>query len=183
MAVKAGRPANPSVPRGCGADAAPACDDGNRQVKELRLARGLQSVVSGKNEMAASPLAESTTTLKVLAHPARLRLLGMLRSGGLCVCQAAAAMGSPFSTVSEHLGELKRAGLVVERREGRWVTYSLAATPEARVHLEHVFALIRGDAVIRQDERVARRVRRVPPAKLCDAGLDLTRFGLEPAAS
>ena len=90
---------------------------------------------------------------------------------------------SPFSTVSEHLGELKRAGLVVERREGRWVTYSLAATREARVHLQHVFALIGGDAVIRQDERVVRKVRRVPPAKLCDAGLDLSRFGLEPAVS
>ena len=133
--------------------------------------------------MATSPLAEATTTLKALAHPARLRLLAMLRSGGLCVCQAAAAMGAPFSTVSEHLGELKRAGLVVERREGRWVTYSLSGTREARVHLEHVFALVGGDAVIRHDERVVRKVRRVPPAKLCDAGLDLSRFGLEAAVS
>ena len=133
--------------------------------------------------MATSRLAAATMTLKVLSHPARLRLLAMLRSGGLCVCQAAVATGSPVSTVSEHLGELKRAGLVVERREGRWVTYSLAGTREAGVYLEHVFALVGGDAVIRRDERVARKVRRVPPAKLCDAGLDLGRFGLEPAVS
>jgi ArsR family transcriptional regulator len=146
------------------------------------VARELHSVVSENGEMALGLLADSTTTLKVLAHPARLRLLAMLRSGGLCVCQAAAAMGSPFSTVSEHLGELKRAGLVVESREGRWVTYCLAATPEARVHLKHVFALIGADAVIRRDDRVVRRVRRLPPADLCDAGLDLRRFGLEPAA-
>ena len=92
-------------------------------------------------------------------------------------------MGSPFSTVSEHLGELKRAGLVVERRDGRWVTHSLAGTREARVHLEHVFALVGGDAVIRQDARGVRKLRRVPPVKLCDAGLDLSRLGLEPAVS
>ena len=133
--------------------------------------------------MATGSLVQLTATLKTLAHPARLRLLAMLRSGGLCVCQAAAAVGSPFSTVSEHLGELKRAGLVVEHREGRWVTYSLAATPEARAHLEHVFGLIGGDALVRKDERLVRKVRRVPPADLCEAGLDLKSFGLEPAAS
>jgi DNA-binding transcriptional ArsR family regulator len=104
----------------------------------------------------------------------------MLRSGGLYVCQAAAAMGSPFSTVSEHLGELKRVGLVVERREGRWVTYSLSATPEARAHLQHVFGVIGGDVLIHNDERLVRKVRRVPPADLCEAGLDLRSFGMEP---
>jgi ArsR family transcriptional regulator len=147
------------------------------------VARALHSGVSENAEMAASPLAESTATLKALAHPARLRLLAMLRSGGLCVCQAAAAMAAPFSTVSEHLGELKRAGLLVERREGRWVTYTLARTPEARAHLRHVFAFIGGDAVVREDERVVRKVRRVPPATLCGAGLDLKRLGLEASTS
>jgi DNA-binding transcriptional ArsR family regulator len=131
--------------------------------------------------MEASSLTDAAATLKSLAHPSRLRLLAMLRSGGLCVCQAAAAMASPFSTVSEHLGELKRAGLVVEHREGRWVTYNLAATPQARGHLEHVFRLIAGDGTVRKDTQVARRVRRVPPAALCGAGLDLRRFGLTAA--
>jgi ArsR family transcriptional regulator len=132
--------------------------------------------------MTASSLAELTSTLRILAHPARLRLLAMLRSGGLCVCQAAAALGSPLSTVSEHLNELKRAGLLVERRQGRWVTYSLAVAPEARALLEHVWALI-GDATwVRKDERVVRRVRRLAPADLCQADLDLSKFGFEPAA-
>jgi ArsR family transcriptional regulator len=107
----------------------------------------------------------------------------MLRSGGLCVCQAAAALGSPVSTVSEHLAELKRAGLAVEHRDGRWVTYSLAATPEAHALLEHIWGVIGGDAVVRLDVRIVRRLRRVPRADLCEAGLDLGRFGLERAAS
>jgi ArsR family transcriptional regulator len=130
--------------------------------------------------MEASPLANAATVLRTLAHPVRLRLLAMLRSGGLYVCQAAAAMGSPFSTVSEHLGELKRAGLVVERRQGRWVTYSLSDSREARAHLQYVFGVIERDVLLRNDERLVRRVRRVAPADLCEAHLDLRRFGLEP---
>ena len=131
--------------------------------------------------MTTGPLVQLNATLKALAHPARVRLLAMLRSGGLRVCQAAAALGSPVSTVSEHLGELKRAGLVVERREGRWVTYSLAVVPGAQRLLGHILELVAADAVIRQDARVVRRVRKVSPADLCDAGLDLGRFGFEPA--
>jgi ArsR family transcriptional regulator len=131
--------------------------------------------------MTTDPLAQLTGTLKVLSHPARLRLLAMLRSGGLCVCQAAAALASPVSTVSEHLAELKRAGLLVERREGRWVTYSLAAAPEARALLQHVWALLGASACVGKDERVARRVRRLDREALCEAGLDLRRFGFEAA--
>ncbi len=133
--------------------------------------------------MTTSPLAQLTGTLKVLAHPTRLRLLAMLRSGGLCVCQAAAALGAPVSTVSEHLADLKRAGLADERRDGRWVTYRLAVAPEACALLDHVWGQIGGDAVVRQDERIVRKLRRVSRTDLCEAGLDLGRFGLGRAAS
>jgi ArsR family transcriptional regulator, arsenate/arsenite/antimonite-responsive transcriptional repressor len=132
--------------------------------------------------MTIGPLAQTTATLRVLAHPARLRLLAMLRSGGLCVCQAAAVLGSPVSTVSEHLGELKRAGLLAERRQGRWVTYSLDVAAEASDLLGFLLELIATDALIRRDAGVVKRVRRVPPIDLCDADLDLRRFGIEPAS-
>jgi ArsR family transcriptional regulator len=133
--------------------------------------------------MTIGPLAQTTATLKVLAHPARLRLLTMLRAGGLCVCQAAAALGSPVSTVSEHLSELKRAGLVAERRQGRWVTYSLDVAPAARGLLRQLFELIGRDALIRQDAEVVKRVRTVSPIDLCDAGLDLRRLGIQTVRS
>lgn len=132
--------------------------------------------------MTIGPLAQTTATLKALAHPARLRLLTMLRAGGLCVCQAAAALGSPVSTVSEHLSELKRAGLVAKRRQGRWVTYSLGVAPAARALLRQVFELIAADALISQDAGIVKRVRRVSPTDLCDAGLDLGRFGIKHSA-
>jgi ArsR family transcriptional regulator, arsenate/arsenite/antimonite-responsive transcriptional repressor len=140
----------------------------------------LQYAISEIGEMNSSPLGRTTGILKALAHPARLRVLAMLRSGGLCVCQVAAAMGAPVSTVSEHLGELKRAGLLLERREGRWVSYSLA--DEASALLDHIWDLIGSDPLVRQEERLVRRLRRLPVAALCDAGLDLARFGLKPAS-
>jgi len=144
------------------------------------MARSLQYVVSEIGEMNRGPLGHTTGILKALAHPARLRVLGMLRSGGLCVCQVAAAMGSPVSTVSEHLGQLRRAGLVLERREGRWVSYSLA--DEAPALLDHIWGLIGSDPLVRQEERLVRRLRRLPVTDLCDAGLDLAKFGLKPAS-
>jgi DNA-binding transcriptional ArsR family regulator len=140
----------------------------------------LHYVVSEIGEMNHGPLGRTAGILKAISHPARLRVLAMLRSGGLCVCQVAAAMGSPVSTVSEHLGELKRAGLVVERRDGRWVFYSLADGAPAL--LDHIWGLIGSDPLVRQEERLVRRVRRLPVTALCDAGLDLARFGLKPAS-
>jgi ArsR family transcriptional regulator len=140
----------------------------------------LHYVLSEIGEMKHGPLGRTTSTLKALAHPARLRVLAMLRSGGLCVCQVAAAMGSPVSTVSEHLGELKRAGLVLERRDGRWVSYSLA--DEASGLLDHIWDLIGTDPLVRREESLVRRLRRLPVTELCDAGLDLARFGLKPAS-
>jgi ArsR family transcriptional regulator len=136
----------------------------------------------GPAAMTLDPLTHLAGTLKVLSHPARLRLLAMLRSGGLCVCQAAAALGSPVSTVSEYLSELKRAGLLVERREGRWVTYSLAGAPEARALLQHVWDLIGDQAWVGKDARVVRKVRRLGREDLCHAGLEQEKFGFEPAS-
>lgn len=91
----------------------------------------------------------------------------MLRGGGLWVCQVRAALGLAPSTVSAHLSELKRAGLVVEQRDGRWVRYSLANDPSATALLETLFTLVEGDERIRADAQLARRLRAVPVEKLC----------------
>lgn len=63
--------------------------------------------------------------LKAVAHPLRLRVLGLLAGGELCVCQVAEVLQVPVSSVSEALRELRRAGFVVERKDGRWVHVSL----------------------------------------------------------
>ena len=63
--------------------------------------------------------------LKAASHPLRLRILALLASGELCVCQVAEVLAVPASSVSEALRELRRAGFVVERKEGRWVFVSI----------------------------------------------------------
>jgi ArsR family transcriptional regulator len=66
--------------------------------------------------------------LKVLADPTRLRIVGLLAQRELCVCDLEALLGISQSMTSHHLGVLRRAGLLLQRREdrdARWVYYRL----------------------------------------------------------
>ena len=56
----------------------------------------------------------------------RLRILGMLRDGELCVCHIVDVLGVPQPKASRHLAYLRRAGLVLARKEGQWSYYRLA---------------------------------------------------------
>ncbi len=62
---------------------------------------------------------------KALAHPSRQLMLDALAEGELCVCELTELVGADQSTVSKHLGVLKQAGLVQDRREGTMVMYRL----------------------------------------------------------
>jgi DNA-binding transcriptional ArsR family regulator len=128
--------------------------------------------------MPESRLSQATEIFKAAGHPARLRLQSMLRPGGLCVCQITAVLGLAVSTVSAHLAELKRAGLVVEHKDGRWVSYSLAENAEARELLGRVWALVGEDPQVEADARLVRGLRRIPVEELCRVDLDFTRLGL-----
>ncbi len=65
--------------------------------------------------------------LTALAEPTRLRILALLGSGDLCVCEIQRALRVAQPTVSRHLAYLRRAGLVTTRREGLWIHYERAA--------------------------------------------------------
>ena len=70
--------------------------------------------------------------LKALADPTRLRIVGLLAQRELCVCDLELLLGASQSMTSHHLGVLRRAGLLLQRREerdARWVYYRLH--PEA----------------------------------------------------
>jgi arsenate reductase/ArsR family transcriptional regulator len=126
----------------------------------------------------SSRLTQATEVFKAVAHPARLRMLSMLRPGGLCVCQITSVLDLAVSTVSAHLAELKRAGLVVEHKDGRWVTYSLTGGTEAGELLGRVWALVGDDPQVEADARLVRDLRRIPVEELCRVDLDFTRLGL-----
>src|ERR1035437_4332209 len=94
--------------------------------------------ISAFAEMTKSGLSATTAAAQAPAHPPRLRVLAMLSGGPLCVCQITAVLGSAPSTVSEHLRELKRAGLLVEEKNGKFVSYRLAPARDAARWLQAV---------------------------------------------
>jgi DNA-binding transcriptional ArsR family regulator len=123
-------------------------------------------------------LATTVDVLKALAHPVRLRIVAMLRGGELCVCQMTAVLELAASTVSAHLADLKRAGLVEERKDGRWVFHRLAQDEAAAGHLGPVWTSLARDPQLEADARVLRELRRVPVETLCRVDLDLGRLGI-----
>jgi len=81
------------------------------------------------NRPAQSPAIPSAPTTARLFHAlsdeTRLAILGMLRRGERCVCDLQEALDSPQSRLSFHLKVLRQAGLVKDRKEGRWSYYSV----------------------------------------------------------
>jgi DNA-binding transcriptional ArsR family regulator len=77
----------------------------------------------------ARDLRSLVENLKAVAHPLRLRVLGLLGAGELCVCQVAEALSVPVSSVSEALRELRRVDFIRERKEGRWVYVAVHDQP------------------------------------------------------
>jgi ArsR family transcriptional regulator len=65
---------------------------------------------------------------KALADQTRLRILALLGSDEVCVCNIHDTLGLPQPTVSRHLAYLRRTGLVDARREGVWMHYRVSAS-------------------------------------------------------
>jgi ArsR family transcriptional regulator len=61
----------------------------------------------------------------------RLRLLNLLRTGETCVCDLVDVIGAPQPKISRHLAYLKKSGLVIARKDGFWMHYSLAPASTA----------------------------------------------------
>jgi len=90
----------------------------------------------------SGPVHEMKANLfRVLGHPARVRILELLRGGERSVGSLQAELGLDSGGTSQHLSALRRIGFVESRREGTSVFY--------RVDDEHVFELLEaGRAII-----------------------------------
>lgn len=66
---------------------------------------------------------------QAVAEDTRFRIVQRLAGGERCVCELQDEMDAAQSRLSFHLKKLKDAGVVADRRDGRWVYYSLV--PEA----------------------------------------------------
>jgi ArsR family transcriptional regulator len=76
----------------------------------------------------------AVTLFHALSDDTRLSIIGMLRSGERCVCELQDELDAEQSRLSFHLKVLRDAGLVSDRREGRWSYYSIVPERLAEVH-------------------------------------------------
>ncbi|HJQ65164.1 MAG TPA: metalloregulator ArsR/SmtB family transcription factor [Gemmatimonadales bacterium] len=84
-----------------------------------------------------------------LSDETRLRIIARLRGGERCVCELMDAVDAAQSRLSFHLKALKDAGIVNDRREGRWNYYSIA--PDAREALIGALVLLEARSSAHQD--------------------------------
>jgi ArsR family transcriptional regulator len=100
-------------------------------------------------------LARVAQLFHALSDETRLGILEMLRGGERCVCDLQDALGAAQSRLSFHLRVLREAGLVTDRREGRWSYYAIVPDVLAEVH----------DAAVAM--RPTPRSRRALPSRPC----------------
>ncbi len=100
------------------------------------------------------------TLFKALADVTRLRILGLLLTGEVCVCDIHESLKIPQPKASRHLAYLRHAGLVETRRQGLWIHYRIAETADPVLRaiagaVEH--ALTHLDVVRKDAERLQKR--------------------------
>ena len=125
--------------------------------------------------MKISNLTSAVAIARALGHPARLRTVAMLCSGELCVCQITEVLKLAPSTVSAHLKELKQAGLVSERKDGRWVYFNLIDDENTRSWIEAALSPSASDPQLEADGRLVDELRRLPVEDLCRFGYEAAR--------
>ena len=76
----------------------------------------------------------AVTLFLALSDATRLGILDMLKDGERCVCELQDELDAAQSRLSFHLRVLKDAGLVADRKEGRWMYYTIASDALADVH-------------------------------------------------
>jgi ArsR family transcriptional regulator len=72
------------------------------------------------------PMDSFVRVMKALSDPNRVRIVKMLQRRMMCVCELQAALGVAQPTVSKHLKILEEAGLVILRKDGLWVHYTVS---------------------------------------------------------
>src|SRR6185312_4230740 len=83
---------------------------------------------------AESKLARAAALFHALSDETRLGIMEMLRGGERCVCELTDELDAAQSRLSFHLRVLKEAGLVTDRKEGRWSYYTIVPEALAEVH-------------------------------------------------
>lgn len=82
----------------------------------------------------AVDLSRAAELFHALSDEMRLAIIEMLRGGERCVCELQDELEAAQSRLSFHLRVLKDAGVVEDRREGRWAFYRIVPDALAEIH-------------------------------------------------
>lgn len=116
---------------------------------------------------------------KALSEEIRLRIIKLLESGELCVCDIVSALDMSQPKISFHLNALKEAGLIKDRKQGKWIHYSLNdADLFARMLMVSVCEKSSGDVIAADRKRLSYFLQSkktapdcgAPKSKTCSAG-------------
>jgi len=85
-----------------------------------------QKLISLVDRLDEEALSSEVKIFKAFADINRLKIVKLLKEGELCVCELTVALDNSQSTVSHHLSILKNAGVIKERKEGKWSYFRLS---------------------------------------------------------
>lgn len=97
---------------------------------------------------------------RALADRTRLRLINLMADQEICVCYLVEVIDAPQPKISRHLAYLRRAGIVLARRDGKWMHYKLALPAD-----HHEAAILQTTlAALRRDKKLQNDFRRLSQA-------------------
>jgi ArsR family transcriptional regulator len=94
---------------------------------------------------------------KALSDKNRMIMVKLLSERELCVCEITELLNLAASTVSKHLTVLKNAGLIVDRKEKRWVIYSINL--KCIIDMKNIIEIV--SRTLEDDEKVKEKILKI----------------------
>ena len=107
---------------------------------------------------------KTSKIFKALSDPSRIRILKMLETRPLCVCEIQHVLKGSQPNVSHHLKTLHEAGLVDSKKDGLWISYRLPDKPESPIHAASLSLLrksLTSDETVKKDRTIVKSVNRL----------------------
>lgn len=107
---------------------------------------------------------KTSKIFKALSDPSRIRILKMLETRPLCVCEIQHVLKGSQPNVSHHLKTLHEAGLVESKKDGLWISYRLPDKPESPIHAASLSLLrksLTSDETVKKDRTIVKSVNRL----------------------
>jgi len=94
---------------------------------------------------------------KALSDKSRLRILKMLQTKSLCVCEITEILKLAASTASKHLSILRDAGLITDEKDKKWINYRINPKPKSNIvsnALLFILLQLEDDEIIKNDKKL-----------------------------